>query len=114
MLLGHGHGRELRNVGAVGNDTNGRLKLGEAEIENFGVTISGDEDVGGFDVTVNDVLGVSGVESVSDFDPNIKDLFQLNRTIADNVLSVLPSRYSITMKARSASPPMSWMVQMFG
>src|SRR5580765_2439407 len=43
-------------------------KFGQAEIENFGVAAVGDKNVGRLDVAVNDAAGVSGVQSISNFD----------------------------------------------
>ena len=41
--------------------------FGQAEIENLGVAAFGDEDVGGFDVAMDDAFCVGGVECVGDF-----------------------------------------------
>ncbi len=42
------------------------MELGETEVENLSVTAARDENVGGLDVAVNDVLGMGGVERVGD------------------------------------------------
>ena len=42
--------------------------LGEAEIENLGVLVAGDEDIGRLDVAMNDALTVRGLQAFGDFD----------------------------------------------
>ena len=66
---------ELAGVGAervhgvgVAAGAQGTGNFGETEIEDFGVAALGDEDVGGLDVAMNDVFGVSGVEAIGNFD----------------------------------------------
>ena len=44
------------------------VHLGQAEIENLGVSALGDKDVSGLDVAVDDAFGVSGVERVRNLD----------------------------------------------
>src|SRR5438045_2777827 len=46
--------------------------LGKAEVENFRMAAIADEDIRGFDVTVNDALGVRGLKRVGDFDGHRK------------------------------------------
>src|SRR6266850_7620148 len=73
-------GWQSRNAfGEIGN-------LCQAEIENLGVTALGDKNVGWLDVTVNDALGVGGVERVSNFDCEGEQGFQLQRATSDAVL----------------------------
>src|SRR5216684_3042189 len=54
--------------GVVGRGALGGSHFCQTEIQNLGVTASGYKDVGRFNVAVNDSLGVSGVESLGDFD----------------------------------------------
>ena len=56
-----------------------RLHLGQAEVENLGVSALGDEDVRGLDVAMNDAFGVGRVESVGNLDAQRKDCLQLHR-----------------------------------
>jgi hypothetical protein len=44
------------------------LHFRQSEIQDFGVTTRSDEDVGRFDVAVNDAFAVGGVERVGDLD----------------------------------------------
>ena len=60
--------------------------LGETEVEDFGVAAAGDEDVGGLDVPVDDVLGVSGVERVCDLDAEVEKEFEVESFAFDEVL----------------------------
>ena len=40
---------------------------------------AGDEKIGGFDVAMNDALGVRGVERVGDFDGEIEQAIEFER-----------------------------------
>ena len=60
--------------------------LGQAEVENFRVVAVGDENIRGLDVAVNDALGVRGVERVGNFDAEVEQRFDFERTSADQVL----------------------------
>ena len=46
----------------------------------------GDEDVGGFDVAVDDAFGVSGVETFGDFDSESEEAVEVHGLIVDEVL----------------------------
>src|SRR5262249_30349912 len=59
--------------------------FGEAEVEDFGVAATGNEDVGGLDVAVNDALGMSCVEGIGHFDGDIQQTVQLERLPANEV-----------------------------
>ena len=62
-----------------------RSQLGKAEVENLGVAALGHEDVCGFDVTMDDAFGVSGVKRIGHFDGHVQNAFQLHRTSGDVV-----------------------------
>ena len=82
--------------------------FGEAEIENFCVAALGDEDVGGFDVAVDDACGVGGIERFGDLDADFEEAFEFEMGApVMTCLSVAPSRNSMAMKARPLSSPMS-------
>jgi len=49
------------------------------------VAAFGDEDVGGLDVAMNDALGVSGFESVGNFDGVIQNLAGKQRLFVDEM-----------------------------
>ncbi len=61
-------------------------KLRESEIENFDVTASGDKNVGGFDVTMDDAFCVGGIEGVGDFGGEGDELVEFDGTSGDGVL----------------------------
>ena len=61
------------------------VKFGEAEVEDFGMIAFGDEDVGGFDIAMDDALGVSGVESVGNFDGEREKIESFDGLAADAV-----------------------------
>ncbi len=50
------------------------------------MTAAGKEDVGRLNVPVNDSLGVSGVESLGDFDGQIQQALEFHRVPGDGVL----------------------------
>ena len=60
------------------SEPSGRADLGQAEIENFGVSAIGDEDIRRLDVAMNDALGMSGIERVGNLDAevNTSDRFE--------------------------------------
>ena len=45
-----------------------RRNLGQAEVENLGVTAIGHEDIRGLDVAMDNAAGVGRVESIRDLD----------------------------------------------
>ena len=62
-------------------------KFGEAEVENLGVIILGDEDVGRLDVAMDDSFGVRGVKGVGDFDGEFKNFVEFECAGGDAVRS---------------------------
>jgi hypothetical protein len=57
----------------------GRLNIGigcagDAEVQNFGLTVGGDQDVPGLQITVNDALGVSVMNGLADADEKLETL----------------------------------------
>ncbi len=54
-----------------------RRELGEAEIENLGVTAIGHENVCGLDVAMDDAFGMGSVKRVGDLDAQRKQGVQL-------------------------------------
>src|SRR6202021_3052856 len=77
-----------RGVGAGGAVF--RRQFGQAKIQNFRVAALGDENVGGLDVAMDDVLGVRRVQTFGNLHRNIQDGFDLDRPAADAVLQRLP------------------------
>ena len=85
-----------------------RSHLGEAEIEHFHAIARGDEDVGGFDVAVDDARAMRGVQRVGNLDAHVEQRVRgsAHRRRADPSASS-PSRYSMTMNDRPSCSPMS-------
>ena len=75
-----------RGAGGAGFVRRGENLFGQAEIENFGVAAIGDEEIGGFDVAMDDAFGVRGVQRVGDFDAEIQQGFHIERAAGDAVL----------------------------
>jgi hypothetical protein len=61
-------------------------ELGEAEIENFGLTFRRDEDICRLDVAMDDAFGVGGVESTGDLHAEIEDGFDVEGLFRDQML----------------------------
>jgi len=59
--IGFGERDRGRDASALRDGTNVWSEFSETKIEDFGVAIRGDEDVGGLDVAVDDALGMSSV-----------------------------------------------------
>ena len=51
----------------------GRIDFRQSEVENLGVTALGDEEVRGFDVPVDDSLGVGSFQSIGCLDGKIHE-----------------------------------------
>src|SRR5438094_6627517 len=64
----------------------GGIELGEAEIENLCVASAGHENIGRLDVAVNDALGMSRIQRISDIDGNGKWHLQLEGMGGDELL----------------------------
>ena len=63
-----------------------RSHLGEAEIEHFHAIARADEDVGGFDVAVDDARGMRGVQRVGNLDAHVEQRVQAQRTGGEPIL----------------------------
>ena len=68
----------------------GRPALGEAEIEHFHAIARGDEDVGGFDVAVDDARAMRGVQRVGNLDAHVEQRVQAQRTRGEPILQRRP------------------------
>src|SRR5208282_1698886 len=64
-------------------------ELGQAEVENLGVSPVGDKNVCRLDVAVDDSLGVRGVESVGNLNRQAEQDFRLHGLSADAMLERL-------------------------
>ena len=62
------------------------VRLANPKSRIFGLVAAGHENVGRFDVAVDDSLGMGGVESVGDLGAEIEQLLRLHRLIVDSVL----------------------------
>ena len=63
-----------------------RSHLGEAEIEHFHAIARPDEDVGGFDVAVDDARAMRGVQRVGDLGAHVEGGVQAQRTGGEPIL----------------------------
>lgn len=61
----------------------------QAEVQNLHAPIGGDQQVAGFDVAVNDLLLVRGMETVGDLASNVERLSESERTALDRFLQAL-------------------------
>jgi hypothetical protein len=61
----------------VSNNAFCRSDLSQTEVENFYLAARGDEDVCGLNVAMNDAFCMSDIESISDFDGQIEEMFRL-------------------------------------
>jgi len=61
----------------------------QAEIENLGMAAASDENVSGFDVAMNDALGVCGIESIGNFDSVVEERAEFHGLGSDEVLEGL-------------------------
>src|ERR1700693_2820457 len=68
------HGGHLFG-GQSGSGTDRRFYFRQTKIENLGMAAFGDENISGLDVAMNNSLPVGGVERVSDFYGDRKELF---------------------------------------
>ena len=64
----------------------GWTNLRQSEVQNLRVTTFGDEDVSGFNVAVDDSLGMRGIEGIGNFDSERENQFRFQRTPGDAVL----------------------------
>ena len=68
----------------------GRTDFSQAKVENLGVAALGHKNIRGLDVTVNDALGVCGVQSIGHVNCDSQECIQLHWTACNNVLERLP------------------------
>src|SRR5271168_5091274 len=66
-----------------------RRQLGQAEIENLGLSALRDEDIRRLDVTVHDSTRMGGIERVRDLDGDIEQLVSLEGTARNPMLERL-------------------------
>ena len=63
-----------------------RVKLGDPEVQHLGVTAVGHEEVGGFDVAVDDAFTVRGAQRIRDLGADRQDTIHRHRPAANFVL----------------------------
>ena len=63
-----------------------RNKFSETKVKDLGVAAAGHEDIGGFDVAMDNALGVGSVERIRDFDGELQQKVGLERLAGDAVL----------------------------
>ena len=66
-----------------------RSDLGQAEVQYFGLTSLGDEDVGRLDIAMNDARTVRGIQGISDLDGQIEQKLHIQRLALNGVLQGL-------------------------
>ena len=81
--------------------------FGQSEVEDFGVTPLGDENIGRLDVAVDDALDVGGVKSVAISMASATSVSVSRGRPVIMCLRVTPSRYSMAMKRLPACSPIS-------
>ncbi len=64
-------------------------ELRQAEIEDLGLAASGDKNIGGLDVAMNDAFCMRGVERVGNLDSEVEHLVECERLLADAMLQRL-------------------------
>ena len=82
-----------------------RHQLGQAEIHDLGLAPLGHEDIGGFDIAVDDAFGMRRVQGIGDLNTKVQQIFQLQRLPAEALLQ--GSSSSVTRKGRLSCSPMS-------
>ena len=80
MTVGRADARHSRKHSAR------RENLGEAEIEHLGLSATRAENIGRFDVAVNDVLGMRGIERARHLDANVEQFIEGQRSGGDSML----------------------------
>ena len=88
--------------------------FGQSKVEDFGEAATGDKDVAGFNVAMNDAFGVGGVESVGDLDGEGEQGIEGHGAAGDAVLQRGALEEFHSDEGWPACSPMSWMVQMLG
>ena len=76
---------DVPNVAPIYAASGGRY-FRQPEVQNLGVATLGDENIGRFNVAVNDSRGVSSVESICNLNGKRKKCFHLQRTPGNAVL----------------------------
>ena len=80
LVYVEGCGGRLRSCHWFGRE------LGQAEVEDFGVSAVRDKDVSGLNIAMNDSFGVRGIEGVGDLDSQRDQCFQFHGTPGGAVL----------------------------
>jgi hypothetical protein len=60
-----------------------RASFRQAEIEDFGLPVFGDKNIGGLDVAMNDAFCMRGVERVGNLDSEVEHLVERERLLSD-------------------------------
>jgi hypothetical protein len=68
-------GKSFGGAGEIARE----MDFGESEIEDFGAAAFGDLDVGGLDVSMDDALGVGGVECVGEVNRDVEQALEIER-----------------------------------
>src|SRR5690349_16926048 len=89
--------RALRGRPIHGRFASRERNLGQAKIENLGMTSLRYKNVGRLDIPMDDALRVRRIKRISNFKGEIEKLIQFERVAGDRCFSVTPSRNSMTM-----------------
>ena len=79
----------------------------QTEIENFGGAAFDQKNIRGFNVAMDDSLGMGRVESVGDLDADLEQLGNIQGLPEMRCFRVWPSSNSMAMNGRPSNSPMS-------
>src|SRR5687767_11051388 len=82
--------RAERARGGAARDRSRRLrKLRESEVENLRAVLVADEDVGRFDVAMDDALRMCGIERIGELNGNVEQVRDFQRSPVDAIAEAL-------------------------
>src|SRR6202022_4033864 len=88
-MFSRAQGRESGNSHLFRNPAGTRNQFGQAEIEDFGLSAPGKENIGRLEIAMDDSRLMGGVEGVGNLDGDVKDLSAGQRLARNDVLESL-------------------------